>query len=206
MSSSNPACKTFLPQLSPYVDGELAAGARLTLERHLSVCHDCTGRVADLRATSGLVRVGLEFATDEVDFKDFAQKVMARVTPERPPLLERWRLSLWEMFTYQRGPMMASFATAAVLLLIGVPLVLRQGTPVGYASEQMAVESVSAEAGIAPVVLTTEQGDAIIWIVDEPSKATIAGPNDDGDDEDDEEDAFRSKDPNGPRTPREGEL
>lgn len=206
MSSSNPACKTFLPQLSPYVDGELAVGDRLTLERHLSACHDCTGRVADLRATSGLVRVGLEFATDEVDFKDFAQKVMARVTPERPPLLERWRLSVSEMFTYQRGPMMASFATAAVLLLIGIPLVLRQGTPVGYASEQMAVESVSAEAGIAPVVLTTEQGDAIIWIVDEPSKATIAGPDDEGDDEDDEEDAFRSKDPNGPRTPREGEL
>jgi len=207
MSSSNPACKTFLSQLSPYVDGELPVAQRQILERHLAVCPDCPGRVADLRATGGLVRVGMEFATDEVDFKDFAQKVMARITPEHPPLLERWRLSLSEMFLYQRGPMLASLATAAVLLLIGIPLVLRSGTPLGYASEQMVVESVRAEEGanIAPVVLTTEQGDAIIWIVDEP-KPGIAGPDDEQDEEDDEEDAFRSKDPNGPKTPREGEL
>lgn len=207
--AANHACKTFIPMLSAYVDGELPVSERTTLERHLSACTDCTGRVADLRATGGLIRVGMDFATDEVDFKDFAQKVLARVTPERPPLWDRIRISASEMFLYQRGPMMASFATAALLLLIGVPLVMRSQTPVGYASEQMMVESVKAVEGadVAPVVLTTDEGDAIIWVVDDETKpAALAGPDDEEDDEDEEEDAFRHKDPRGPVTPREGEL
>ena len=189
----NPACKTFIPMLSAYADGELPASDRTNVERHMAACRECTGRVADLRATGGLVRIGMEFATDDVDFKDFAQKVMARVTPEKPPLLERWRLSLSEMFLYQRTPLVASFATAAVLLLVGIPVLMNARGPVGYASPQMAVQSARVVDGaegaeIQPVVLTTEGGDAIIWVVDEP--ATSEGDKDKDDDEDDEEVAF----------------
>lgn len=169
--AGNPACDRFVPLLSPYIDGELTPTERVNVERHLSACRDCTSRAADLRAESGLLRVGLDMAVDEVDFKDFAQKVLARVTPERPPLMERLRLTLSEMFLYQRTAMISSLATAAVLMLIALPLLLRERTPVGYAAERMTVQSVRihAEANVAPVVMETENGGSIIWLVDEDS-------------------------------------
>ncbi len=176
--AGNPACTRYVPLLSPYIDGELAPAERVTVERHLAACRDCTGRTADLRAESGLVRVGLEMAADEVDFKDFAQKVMARVTPERPPLLERLRLSLSEMMRYQRTAFVSSLATAAVVLLVAVPLLARDSAPVGYAAEHMTVQAVRPHgaARVAPVVMEAEDGNAIIWLVDEQKvKAGGAG-------------------------------
>ncbi|MDY7227780.1 anti-sigma factor family protein [Hyalangium rubrum] len=171
--AGNPACERFVPLLSPYIDGELTPTERVNVERHLTACKACTGRTADLRAESGLMRVGLEMAVDEVDFKDFAQKVMARVTPERPPLLERLKLSLSEMFLYQRTAMLSSLATAAVLMLVAVPLLLRDNAPVGYGAERMTVKSVRSyePAKVAPVVMETENGGAIIWLVDQNEAA-----------------------------------
>ncbi len=157
--------------LSPYVDGELTPAERVNVERHLSACRNCTGRAADLRAESGLLRVGLDMAVDDVDFKDFAQKVMARVTPEKPPLVERMKLALSEMFLYQRTAMISSLATAAVLLLVGLPLLLSDRAPVGYAAERMTVKSIQPyqNARVAPVVMETDNGGTIIWLVDEES-------------------------------------
>ncbi|RKH50995.1 anti-sigma factor family protein [Corallococcus aberystwythensis] len=171
--AGNPACERFVPLLSPYIDGELAPGERVNVERHLAACRDCTGRAADLRAESGLLRVGLDMAVDDVDFKDFAQKVMARVTPEKPPLIERMRLALSEMFLYQRTAMMSSLATAAVVLLVALPLVLRDNAPEGYAAERMTVKSIQSYQGarVAPVVMETEGGGSIIWMVDEQEQA-----------------------------------
>jgi len=164
----NPACLSFIPQLSPFVDGELLPNDRVTVERHLAVCRDCTGRVADLRAESGLIRHGLDLAADEVDFKDFATKVMARLTPYKPPLWEQIQISLSEMFLYQRKMMMASMAGAAAVLAIAIPtLIIGKSIPDGYAREMMAVQSVTTEAGakVTPVVMTSDKGDAIIWMV-----------------------------------------
>jgi anti-sigma factor RsiW len=164
----SPACQTFIPMLSPFVDGELTAQDRVIVERHMSACRDCTGRVADLRAESGLIRHGLDLAADEVDFRDFAQQVMARLTPYKPPLMERLRVSLSEMFLYQRTTMVTSLVTAAAVLFVAVPtLLLWKGTPEGYARPQMAVNSVTTEAGarVTPVVMTNDKGDAIIWMV-----------------------------------------
>ncbi len=183
----NAACKSYIPLLSPFIDGELSTSERQNVERHLGACKDCTGRAADLRAEAGLVRVGLDMAADDVDFKDFAQKVMARVTPEKPPLLERLRLSLSEMFTYQKPVMISSFATAAVLALVAVPLLLTDRTPNGYASEKMMVEKVSTseDAKVQPVVLQSQGGDAIIWVVDsaEPEAPVKVDPEDEAQDE-----------------------
>jgi anti-sigma factor RsiW len=204
--AGNPACKTFIPMLSPFIDGELVPQERVAVERHLGACRDCTGRAADLRAEAGLVRVGLEMAADEVDFKDFTQKVMARVTPEKPPLLERWTLSIRETFQYQRRMMFASMATAAVVALIAIPLAMRQGDPLGYAAPQMAVQSVTTDEGatVAPVVMTTEDGDAIIWVVDQGEVAPAAIDKD-NDDDDDDEDVFPGNG-NGQAPPKGGEL
>jgi anti-sigma factor RsiW len=193
--AGNPACERFIPLLSPYIDGELSPAERVNVERHVTACKDCMGRTADLRAESGLLRVGLDRAVDEVDFKDFAMKVMARVTPEKPPLLERLKLSLSEMFLYQRTAMLSSMATAAVLMLVAVPLLMRDKAPTGYAAERMTVKSVRSyqPATVAPVVMETDNGSAIIWMVDEddddseesdeleldspPKKGPIGSPN-----------------------------
>ncbi|MFY0581773.1 anti-sigma factor family protein [Cystobacter fuscus] len=126
MAPANPACERFIPLLSPYIDGEVSPAERINVERHLGACRDCASRAADLRAESALLRVGLEMAVDEVDFKDFTQKVMARVTPERPPLLERVRISLSEMFLYHRTAMLSSLATAAVVVLVAVPMAMNR--------------------------------------------------------------------------------
>ncbi len=181
--AGNPACERFIPLLSPYIDGELPPTERVNVERHLSACKQCTGRAADLRAESGLLRVGLEMAVDEVDFKDFAQKVMARVTPEKPPVLERLRLSLSEMFLYQRTAMMSSLATAAVVMLVAVPLLMRDKAPTGYAGERMTVQAVRTyeEAKVAPVVMETDDGSTIIWLVDQDTHTHGASPAPGGD-------------------------
>lgn len=166
---ANPACKSFIPELSPYIDGELAPAERAVVERHLSACKSCTALVADLRAESGLIRVGLDMAADEADFSDFAQKVMARITPEKPPLLDRIRISVSELFTYQRSTFVTIAATAAIVMLVVVPLALRGGgVPVGYAQDVMQVERVSTadNARVAPVVMEPEGGATIIWVVD----------------------------------------
>lgn len=169
---ANPACKSFIALLSPFIDGELPAAERQTVERHLSACQDCAARVADLRAESGLVRIGLEMAADEVDWTGFSQKVLARITPEKPPLLERMKASLSEMFRYQRGALVSGLAVAAAVAVVATTVLLRDGAPTaGYAQEQMAVETVKTHpaAHVAPVVMESEQGSAIIWLVDHPA-------------------------------------
>jgi anti-sigma factor RsiW len=200
--AGNPACKSFIPLLSPYVDGELSPAERVNVERHLSACRDCTSRAADLRAESALLRVGLEMAVDEVDFKDFTQRVMARVTPERPPLVERVRISLSELFLYHRTAMVSSLATAAVLAVVVVPLLAqRDDVAPGYGGDRMRVRAVRASEGakVAPVVLESEDGNTIIWVVDQEPDARQ-------DDESDELDMETPKDEPANPTPKGGEL
>lgn len=175
--AENPACKTFIPLLSPFIDGELSVSERTGVERHLAVCAQCTMRAADLRAESSLVRVGFEMLADEADFKDFSQKVLARVTPEKPPLLERLRIGLTEAFTYQRRIWVTSMATAAVAVLATLPFVLRDRTPAGYGAKRLEVHAVTSddEAHFSPVVWKTESGDTIIWSVEKSDDAAKPG-------------------------------
>jgi anti-sigma factor RsiW len=170
--ANNPACKSFIPQLSAFIDGELSPDERQSVERHLTACKDCTARVADLRAESGLVRIGLEMAADEVDWSGFSQKVMARITPEKPPMFERIKASFSEMFLYQRGTLVSGFAVAAAVAVVATTLLLREPpSTAGYAQDQMAVDTVKTHpsAHVAPVVMESDQGSSIIWLVDHPA-------------------------------------
>lgn len=190
--AQNPACQSFIPMLSPFIDGELVPADRQTVERHLSVCRDCTGRVADLRAESGLVRLGMEMHADEADFTGFAQKVMARVTPDRPPLMERMRLAVSELFLYQRGALMTAAAAVMVVVLGGLLFARAGGSPEGYASERVVVETVTAgeTTTVKPVVTQSESGNTIIWLVDQ-----VDDRKKKTDDEDDEEEIRGSAPP-----------
>ncbi len=208
---SNSACEVFIPQLSPFIDGELRPMERVKLEQHVAVCRDCTARAADMRAESSLIRVGMEILTDDVDFRDFSQRVMARLTPERAPLIERWKLSLGELLTYRRG-LMASFAAAAVAIAVVLASSLvKSGAPEGYASPRMAVQAVSThpEAHVAPVVMRGGGGDAIIWLVSHRHgfAPSIVGPAEDVQTEElDMEQAKPAPQAPPPKRPRGGEL
>lgn len=162
-----PTCRDVFPLLSPYVDGELSVSERQSLDRHLSACATCTGRVADLRAEAGLVRVGMEMLADEADFTGFAQKVLARIEPMKPPLWDRVRIALSETFTYQRRQLMTGFAVAALAVVAATGWMLRPTRAAGYGGAQLAVQSVSLDSGakVSPVVMKTRAGDAIIWLV-----------------------------------------
>ena len=164
----NPAREKFLPMLSPYVDGELTPEERQLVEQHLANSKESTGQVADFRAADGLMRHALEMQADTVDWKAFADDVMAKVTPEKLPLFERVKLSLGEMFVYQRGPLVVGFAAAALAVLIAVPVTMKFATPDGYGATKLQVQTASVEdsATFKPVVMETDTGDAIIWVVD----------------------------------------
>ncbi|MFZ5444581.1 MAG: anti-sigma factor family protein [Myxococcota bacterium] len=165
----NPAREKFLPMLSPYVDGELSPEDRQLLEQHLANNRESAGQVADFRAADALMRHALEMQADDVDWKGFTDDVMSKVTPEKLPLFERLKLSLSEMFTWQRGPLIAGFAGAAAAVAIAVPVSMKLATPDGYGASRVQVQTVSVEqdSQVKPVVMETESGDAIIWVVEE---------------------------------------
>ncbi len=164
----NPAREKFLPLLSPYVDGELTPEERQLVEQHLANSKESTGQVADFRAADGLMRHALEMQADSMDWKAFADDVMAKVTPEKLPLFERVKISLSEMYTYQRGPLLVGFAAAALAVLVAVPVTMKFATPDGYGANKVRVQMVSAsdESTFKPVVMETDNGDAIIWVTE----------------------------------------
>ena len=172
MSNDNPARKKFEPLLSAFVDGELTPEERTQVEQHLAANKESAMQVADFRAASGLMRLTLEQQADQEDWKDFSNQVLAKLTPEKAPLFERLSAALSEMFTYQRGALIGGLVAAALMVTVGSVTYLMGGRGAGYANEQLKVQTVRVEQGsrVAPVVMETEGGDAIIWMVDSPEK------------------------------------
>jgi len=180
---NNPAREKFAPMLSPYVDGELTPEERQQVEQHLANNKESAAQVADFRAGDGLIRNAFDMEADEVDWMQFTEQVMSRVTPEKLPLFERLRLSLSELFTYQRGTMIAAMAGAAAAIAIAVPVAIKLGvgTPDGYANSRVQVQTVSVEANspMKPVVMETPGGDAVIWVIpDKPDGGKKKHPED----------------------------
>jgi anti-sigma factor RsiW len=165
----NPAREKFVPMLSPYVDGELSPEERQQVEQHLANSKESAAQVADFRAGDALIRHSLDMAADDVDWKDFTNQVMARITPDKLGLFDQLKLTLSELFTYKRGTMIAAFAGAAAAALVAVPLAMKlaAGAPEGYANAKVEVQSVTVDndARVRPVVMETDNGDAVIWLV-----------------------------------------
>lgn len=165
----NPAREKFLPLLSPYVDGELPPEERVQVEQHLSNNKESAAQVADFRAGDALMRHALDMQADDVDWKAFSEGVMARIPFEKLPLLERLQVTLKELFAYQRGPLVAGLVGACAALAIAIPLGFRLGAqaPQGYGANRVEVQTVSidSDAPMHPVVMETESGDAVIWVV-----------------------------------------
>lgn len=201
----NPAREKFEPLLSPYVDGELTPEERQQVERHLDNNPESAAQVADFRAADALMRHALEMQSDEVDWKGFTDEVMGKLTPDKLPLFERLALSLKEMFTWQRGTLVAGFAGAAAAVAIAIPVTMKLATPEGYGGSRVRVQTVSVtdtEAKVKPVVMETEGGDAVIWVVDE-KKRPDGGRHAD---EEEELNVAPGKKPAGGQPDKQGEL
>lgn len=169
----NPAREKFLPLLSPYVDGELSPEERRQVEQHLANNSEAARQVADLRAGDALMRHALEMASDDVDWKGFTEGVLSRLAPERLPWRERVWLRLTETWAWQRTSMVAGLAGAAAAVAVAVPLSIKFSTPDGYGAARVRIEAVALEgdtqATVNPLVMETEAGDAVIWMVDAPA-------------------------------------
>ena len=166
----NPARTKFEPMLSPFVDGELTPEERQLVEQHLAANKESAMQVADFRAASGLMRLTFEQQAEQEDWKDFSNQVLSKLTPEKPPLFERLKTQLSELFTYQRGAFVGAMVTAALMVAVGATAFLMgaRAPGAGYANEKMQLQAVKVDEGskVAPVVMETENGDAIIWMVD----------------------------------------
>lgn len=162
------ACKSFQLLLSAYADGEVDAKERAQVELHLSGCADCKARLADLKALSESVSAHLLAQAEAADFSKFADQVLARVTPERPSLLERLRIGWAEVLTYHRTAVVSSLATAAVTLAIAVPLVYRYATEQAVAPEVLVQDLQIDDPNVKPVVMQLENGKTLIMLVRQP--------------------------------------
>lgn len=184
--SDNPARKKFEPLLSPFVDGELTPKERAQVEQHLAANRESAMQVADFRAASGLMRLTFEQQADQEDWSDFSNQVLAKLTPEKPPLLERISASVSEMFTYQRRVMVGGLVTAGLMVAVAsMAFLMGSSSGAGYANDRMKFQAVKVDKGakVAPVVMETEGGDTIIWMVDNPP-AKNAPPSEEGEEVD----------------------
>lgn len=161
------ACERFQMLLSAYADGEVSAKERAQVELHLSACSDCRARLLDLKALSAAVAQVLTDEAEAADFSHFAEDVLRRLAPERPPLLERLRIAWSEILTYHRTAVVSSLATAALTLAVAVPLAWRAAS--STASAEVALRELKLDdPSVQPVVLRTDDGKTLIMLVNRP--------------------------------------
>ncbi len=171
------ACKSFQMLLSAYADGEVDAKERAQVELHLSGCDDCRARLADLQALSGNLSAHLMAQAEQADFSRFADRVMARIGPEQPGLLERLRVAWSEILAYHRTAVVSSLATAAVTLAIAVPLVYKYATEQAVAPEVIVQDLQIDDPSVKPVVMQLDNGKTLIMLVRQPTEAGMPVPD-----------------------------
>lgn len=162
------ACHSFEILLSGYADGEVSVVERGQVEMHLSGCADCRERLEDLRALSAAVSARLEQQVEEADFSGFADEVMRRIMPERPGLVERLRVAWAEILAYHRTAVISSLATAAITLLIAVPLAWKLAVNSAPAPEVVLRELMLEDPNVQPVVMKMGDGKTLIMLVHRP--------------------------------------
>jgi len=155
--SLNPAT---LELLSAYLDGELPASQRETVERALAADPRLQEVERALRGLGAALRSTSEAEVARADFTGLADRVLARAGERRPGLLDRLR-SLVQGPWLPVGGLVAVAAAAFLVLRTEAPAPTAAGVIVQSASTE-------APAQLQPVVLKTETGDAIIWLVEHP--------------------------------------
>ena len=158
---------TTLELLSAYVDGELTASQQETVERALAADPRLQAVERSMRGLGAAVRSLSESEVARADFSGLADRVLGRVS-RRPGLLDRFREG-WRRPWLPVGGLVAVAAAAFFALRPAAPVPGEAG---------VVVQSVTAEAPaqLQPVVLKTESGDAIIWLVEHPDASGAHRP------------------------------
>jgi anti-sigma factor RsiW len=146
--------------LSAYLDGELAPADRDGVERALASDARLRQALESLRTVTLAVRRTVQVEADRADFRGLADRVLARV-PRAPSFLEQLR-SRW----LPVGGLLVTAAAAALFFL--------RPQPVPPAPQGVVVQSATTEgpAEVQPVVMKSETGDAIIWLVEHPDASS----------------------------------
>ena len=168
---------TSVQDLSAHLDGELSPQARVALEAHLGSCVPCAARLAALSAVGEALRRRFEAQAEARDFSGFSAAVLARLVPYRPSLGERLSVGWEEWKRHRVGSLWGGFAVLAAVLLAVFALPRAHGPqPLAENGLHPSLEAVSTDdqSHIAPVVLKTEGGDAIIWLVDHPDRPSLS--------------------------------
>lgn len=148
-----------LQLLSAYLDGELSAPEREAVERALAADPRLREIERSMRGLGGALRALSEAEVAEADFSGLADRVLGQVR-RRPSWVDRLR-EAWRRPWLPVGGIGLVAAAAAALFLL--PVAPRPGAGVVVQSA-----SADAPAQVQPVVLKTESGDAIIWLVEHP--------------------------------------
>jgi anti-sigma factor RsiW len=144
------------------VDGELTAAERETVERALSADPRMREIERSMRGLGSAMRTLSEADVAKADFSGLADRVMARVS-RRPGVLARFR-DAWRRPWLPLGGLVAVAAAAFFAFRPVAPVPSVAGVD---------VSSVTADSQpeLRPVVLKTDTGDAIIWLVEKPDAA-----------------------------------
>ncbi|MGO8970876.1 MAG: anti-sigma factor family protein [Myxococcaceae bacterium] len=169
-----PHCSS-VQELSAHLDGELSPPARVALEAHLASCPACAARLAELRAVGQALRRRFEAQAEATDFSGFAAGVLARLQPHRPSLPERLSVGFSEWRAHRPSVMWGGFGlvAAALVALLALPS-LQLGVEAETPHPSLQAVSTDESSHVAPVVLKTEGGDAIIWLVDHPDRPSLS--------------------------------
>lgn len=153
-------CRTYAPMLGAR-PGDLDAEEEARLAAHLGSCPKCQARLADERATEGMLSEALMREAARRDFADFADRVMARIPRDawraEPPEGQGALRSLQAFFRRHKALAIAS-AIAPALAAAAVYLFVDRSTTTG--EEAPLVEVVSE--GLSPTVLDTNEGPIIL--------------------------------------------
>jgi len=152
---------THLQLLSAYLDGELTAAERETVERALAADPQMREVERSMRGLGSAMRAASEAEVAKADFSALADRIMARV-PRRPGVLDRLR-AVWSRPWLPVGGLVA-VAAAAFFALRPVA----SEAPVASGVDVQSASVGESQPELKPVVLKTETGDAIIWLVEKP--------------------------------------
>jgi len=156
-----------LQLLSAYIDGELTAAEREAVERALAEDPRVREIQQSMRGLGSAMRALSEAGVARADFTGLADRVLGQVS-RSPAVVDRLR-EAWRRPWFPVGGLVAVAAAAF--------FVLRPAAPVP-GGEGVVVQSATADAPaqLQPVVLKTDTGDAIIWLVEHPDASGAHRP------------------------------
>ena len=110
-------------ELQAYLDDELSRNKRARVEAHLAQCDHCKQQLEILELQGSVLREEIEEAAEQADFEGFEDRVLAGIRASRPPsAVQRAGFWLREVLAQYRTVWITSLVTAAVLLLVLIPL------------------------------------------------------------------------------------